>query len=252
MNIDNGYKDFTEDEYRKLVRKAKNAYRFISYTEYLNNKNDNRKRVIWRHDIDFSVHRAVRLAEIENEEGVTSVFFVLFSSTFYNVFEKGIKDRLKKIVSLGHKLGIHLDMDQYEELPDKERLIKDLNLFANLLKIQTDTMPTSFSFHNPTQEILNKFEDEYIGGYINAYSKTIMKGGAYCSDSNGYWRFQSINEVLNRKDITMACVLTHPIWWTPEELSPRSRIQRAIDGRSYYMGESYDGLLRDNHRENIL
>ncbi len=250
MRIDNN--DFTEDEYRKLVKKAKNKADIITYRDYLNSYQSAKPQsIIWRHDIDFSVHRSVRLAQIEAEEGVRSVYFVLFSSTFYNVFEKDIIDRLKAIISYGHDIGVHFDMDLYSETRSIEKMEEDLHFFADNLEFLFGITPSSFSFHNPTKEVLCTYTEDYIGGYINAYSKKIMENVAYCSDSNGYWRFQSINEFLDRDDFKVACVLTHPAWWTPSVMSPRERIQRTIDGRRDYVGNNYDSLLERYNRKNI-
>lgn len=246
------FSDFTEDEYRRLIKKAKNKASFISYRDFLDNKFSNiGNSIIWRHDIDISVNRALRMAEIEAEEGVKSVFFVLFSSTFYNVFENDIMGKLKQIISLGHEIGIHLDMDMYPNIPDKGKIEKDLDFLSDNIQYLFGVKVSSFSFHNPTPSIMNAFTGDYIGQYINAYSKRIIDNVAYCSDSNGYWRHQSIDEFLDKTDYNVACVLTHPVWWTPESLSPRERVQRAIDGRRRYVGENYDNLLDQFNRKNI-
>lgn len=246
------YNDFTEDEYRKLLKKAKKKASFISYNDYFENKTSEvGNSIIWRHDIDISVNRALRLAEIEAEEGVKSIFFVLFSSTFYNVFEKDIVGKLKQILSLGHEIGIHLDMDMYSSVPDGNKLEMDLNFLSSNIKYLLDVSPSCFSFHNPTPEIISTFTENYIGKYMNAYSKRIIDNVAYCSDSNGYWRYQSIDEFLDRTDYKVACVLTHPVWWTYYAMSPRERVQRAIDGRGKYVGDNYDNLLEQFNRMNL-
>ena len=52
------FDDFTEDNYRQLIKLAKSNYNFIKYEDY----NKKGKNLLWRHDIDFSVHRALKLA----------------------------------------------------------------------------------------------------------------------------------------------------------------------------------------------
>ena len=44
------------------------------------------RQIIWRHDIDMSVHRAYSLAKLERGLGVKSTFFILPHSEFYNFF----------------------------------------------------------------------------------------------------------------------------------------------------------------------
>lgn len=245
------YADFTEDEYRRLLKKAKQKYRFITYDEWiLRNVTDDR-RIIWRHDIDFSVHRALRLAEIEHEEGIISYYFTMLSSDFYNIFEREVTNRIKQIIGMGHKIGIHLDMGRYDELPDLCTIEKDLNFYSEIFEQLFGIKPTCFAFHNPPKEAFVQFQDKFIGGYINAYCNEIMEKMTYCSDSNGYWRFNSIEECLDQSDSDVTCVLTHPAWWTPVEMSPRDRINRAIYGRAEYVSRSYDLLLSSNKRLNV-
>ena len=44
--------------------------------------------MISRHDIDYSIEKAVELAALEAEENVKSTYFVLLSSEFYNLAAK--------------------------------------------------------------------------------------------------------------------------------------------------------------------
>ena len=74
--------DFTEARYTEIVRDAKSFYRFKTFDEPCE-----QPHVLWCHDIDYSVHRAMRLAEIEAEEGVTATYFFLLHSPFYNLLE---------------------------------------------------------------------------------------------------------------------------------------------------------------------
>ncbi len=47
-----------------------------------------KRYLILRHDVDFSVDRALELAKIENNYGISSTYFFLLHSDFYNIFEK--------------------------------------------------------------------------------------------------------------------------------------------------------------------
>lgn len=60
------FTEFTEVGFRNLLRQMKTArYRFARYGE-----NAGDRHVIWRHDVNCSMHRAAMLAAIEAEEGV--------------------------------------------------------------------------------------------------------------------------------------------------------------------------------------
>jgi len=91
---------------------------------------------------------------------------------------------------------------------------------------------------------------DQICGLPSAYAPTIQNNYVYCSDSNGYWRFKSLHDVLN-ENYQKLHILTHPAMWTPEPMSPRERVQRCINGRAVYVGRTYDELLELHGRENI-
>ena len=90
-----------------------------------------KKFTLWRHDIDLSVHRAYSLAKIEKNFCIKATYFFLLGSKFYNIFEKDIKDLILKIISLGHRIGLHFDPNQYN-INSKKKLNK--KLITNLSK----------------------------------------------------------------------------------------------------------------------
>lgn len=248
------FDDFTENNYRQILKLAKKKYAFVSYEKFIEEQDDQRnqcRKILWRHDIDYSVHRGDAISKIEKEEGVQSIYFIHFNSKFYNVFEKEIGKKLIEIHENGQSIGIHLDWEYYDDILTNQQLEEDLHFYANTLKRLTGIGACAFSFHNPTELTFEKFSDLKYGGLINVYSKEIMQRVEYCSDSNGYWRFQRLQNFLERDDILNACVLTHPGWWTPTAMSPRERIERAIAGRSAYVAADYEAALRNSGRVNV-
>ena len=75
------FDDFTEKNYRAFVRRAREAYEIVPFVEH----GRDGKICLWRHDIDFSVHRAHALATIESEEEVRASYFVLVHGNFYRL-----------------------------------------------------------------------------------------------------------------------------------------------------------------------
>ena len=96
------FSDFTTEHYRYIIQQAKRNYQFSSYDTF----DKNSKFLLCRHDVDISPQRAVKLAMIENEEGVSATYFWHMHSEYYNLFEKEIFDIIK-ITDLGHHFGIH-------------------------------------------------------------------------------------------------------------------------------------------------
>lgn len=242
------FEDFTEINYRNLLKLAKSKYMVRSFSEC---KSDG-KIIILRHDMDLSVHRALRIAEIENEESIISTFFVDIHQEFYNALEKEISTKILKILELGHKLGLHFDPTYYEVqrygLHQVSHLIEfEKDLLERIFQAEVE----AFSIHNPIVETNGLFNDYEIAGMINAYSNYFRDNFGYCSDSNGYWRHERLEEVLTEARYERLQILIHPEWWTPEPMSPFERASRCINGRSGKQYRNYEQCLQSHERKNI-
>jgi hypothetical protein len=221
--------EFTELYYRNLLQIAKKNYNFTSFCNYKSEESI----ILWRHDVDFSVHRSLELAKIEQDEGVRSTFFIYLHSEFYNVFELEVTHCIREIIKAGHEIGVHFDPAYYEgkikSYEDLEDLLSyEKRLLEEIFKIEVKV----FSFHNPDIGDWLKFDDEIIAGMVNTYSHHFKNNFGYCSDSNGYWRYEQLVDVLEKREQSQLQVLTHPGWWTPENIPPMERVYRAVLGRS--------------------
>lgn len=242
------YSDFTENHYIKLLKIAKKNYKFITFNDY--KKLD--RTILWRHDIDDSPHRAYSLAKIEGSQNIKTTYFLTIHSNFYNTFENEIFKLIKNILKLGHSIGLHFDPTFYKENFGENCDYDEFVYFEkSLIEKMFNTEINAISIHNPTT--LDEFDmkREYIDGMVNTYSDYIMKHYTYCSDSNCYWRFQRLYDVLLRATDERLHVLTHDSCWTPKPMSPRDRISRAIDGRAKKQHVTYDKFLKEHNRENI-
>ncbi len=239
--------EFTQAGFRNLLRALKaNGYRFALY----NDRGDDR-HVLWRHDIDVSVHRALHLAEIEAEEGVTSTYFINPRSAFYNFLEPAIIALLRKIKAFGHEIGLHFDADADGIARwAGEQLERAVRRDRSILEAALGEPARVVSWHNPDTSNLLDFDAEEIGGLINAYSARLRRDYVYGSDSNGFWRYKPMGQVINECHPRLH-LLTHPEWWTPEPLTPSQRIDRALAGRAQAVRAAYDELLKRGGRRNI-
>jgi hypothetical protein len=109
--------------------------------------------------------------------------------------------------------------------------------------------PAVFSFHNPGAAHLQCDADSY-GGLISCYSRRFKAEIPYCSDSNGYWRFRRLHDVLAEATDPCLQVLTHPGWWQEQPMPPRQRIFRCAYGRAAATMHGYDEGLRAYGRIN--
>jgi hypothetical protein len=237
--------EFTEINYKAIVKQAMNTHLFVGY-EFKGTE----CHVIWRHDVDFSLNRALALAKIEKELGVTSTWFILLRSEYYNPLEVGASCIIKKILDLGHKIGLHLDLSAYPDIVSFSELERAVSFESGILENAFGISISEFSFHNPNSRS-ETFDDVKVGPYLNASASYFRSAYEYASDSNGYWRFKSIPETIREAEERNLCILTHPVWWVPAPLSPFERIKRAINGRARYTENHYTSFLAVNNRKNI-
>jgi hypothetical protein len=119
-----------------------------------------------------------------------------------------------------------------------------------VIESATGSRVTALSFHDPDAPGVTISEADTIAGLVNAYGESLRARFEYGSDSNGYWRFTPLPELIARGGERLQ-VLTHPEWWVPEPMPPRARVVRAIEGRAAYMAAKYDAAMQDVGRDNI-
>lgn len=244
-SIEQHKSDFTINQYVELLRLAKKSYEFVGYGGH----KPASKYVFWRHDVDLSLNRAIRLAQLEHDEGIRATYFLNPHCEFYNLFEKGQTQIVKQILSLGHDVGLHFDAGFYQ-IENEEELDKLIVREAELLQDWFGARVNVFSFHNPNAFMLSCEKEEY-GELINCYSKYFKTSVPYCSDSNGYWRFRRLRDVLEAATDSCLQVLTHPELWQETILSPRERVFRCVYGRANKALFEYDKVLAEHGRENL-
>ena len=242
---DYNFEDFTREHYRVLLGKAKEHYTFRSFHDF-----DSAERfVLWRHDIDWSPHAARAVARIEEEEGCSSTFFVNIHSEFYNVFEQDVARCIFAILDLGHRLGVHLDVQYYADQTEQQTE-EAIDFERKLLERTFGCRVDAVSLHNPTTTALPWRRYTYAG-LVNTYADYFQQEVGYCSDSNGYWRHRRLLDVLSAAADDRLQVLTHPGLWLERAMSPRARMHRAVLGRARKVIGSYDAWLATHHRENV-
>lgn len=88
--------EFTYSAYRNLIKLLHNhGYKICGYTDY----DVSEKSAILRHDIDTSVDKAVDMAYVEQDEGVSATYFILISTDFYNINSQKTSEALKKFLN---------------------------------------------------------------------------------------------------------------------------------------------------------
>ena len=99
-------RDFTLHTYETLLRTIKSkGFKFLTFESYVKNKNENKKMVILRHDVDRLPKYALQMAKVENDLGIFSSYYFRITPNSNN------PNIITKIKQLGHEIGYH-----YEDL----------------------------------------------------------------------------------------------------------------------------------------
>jgi hypothetical protein len=234
------FEDFTLDKFRNYIKLAKERFIFRDFENFKKDEN----YIIWRHDVDYSMHAAVDLARIEAEENITATYFVLLHSEFYNLLELEISNCVKEIRKAGHKLALHFDINYYAGMDINSKLEKYLKREKEILEHFFDTKIQAFSFHNPQQTGLKLHGREYAD-MINVYSEYFLNEIEYCSDSFGIWRYSRLEDVIVGNGTKRLQVLTHPEWWSDKVTSPAERIKRCVKGRAEKSWRSFENIVKE-------
>lgn len=238
--------DFTEEGYRQILEQAQDAYAFARFGE---SRRD--RHVLWRHDVDVSMHRAAALARIERDMGVTATYFLYPRGPYYNLLESSVRDAVARILDLGHDIGLHFDPACLPENADRSAWNDAMERERALIELEFGVAPRAISFH--LYGVLKEPApaDDLVCGMVNAYGESLKRDYGYVSDSNGVWLHRRLPDVLREAKEDRLQVLTHPEWWTPEVMAPRARLQRAIDGYAEAMGKWYDDTVAASGRPNL-
>ncbi|MBO6769740.1 MULTISPECIES: hypothetical protein [unclassified Thalassospira] len=236
--------EFTEQKYSELVLEAVSKYHFDG-----SDFRSDVPSVCWRHDVDYSPHRALAMAKIEGAAGAKCVYHFLCSSRYYNILEPEISNICREIVSLGHEIGLHFDMDVLGSSPVTESFLLDRVLMEkNLLSQVLGCDLVSFSFHNHVLHLEKIVESELICGMRNLASPKFYEQAKYLSDSNGIWRGETLKELLSGPCYPKLHILTHPVWWTPDPLVPVQCVSRAVEGRAVANKTLYIKIMQRDGR----
>ncbi|MBM7095678.1 hypothetical protein JSY36_07920 [Bacillus sp. H-16] len=213
---------FTYKAYSELIDLLKGkGYSFADYFDY----KDKKKTVIFRHDVDFSLSKALQLAKLEKVKGIKSTYFILLSTDFYNVFSKESYKILKEIQELNHEIGLHFDEKRYD-IKNLEKLEHYIIKEKNSLELLLDNEVRTVSMHRPSKRILEN--DIQFKNILNTYSKTFFKEFKYMSDSRMNWREVVLNIIEEEKNDKLH-ILTHPFWYSEREETMKQKLYQFIN-----------------------
>jgi len=211
---------FSLDSYRALLTALKGrGYQFATFPGSAELLEQRRPFALMRHDIDFDLGAAEKIAEIEAEEGVVASYFVLLRTELYNLFSADGSAAVRRILDLGHQLGLHFDCAAYSPESTTRDLAEASDLEASILERWFGRKIDVISYHRPSKLVLAgdpELSAPRTHTYMRAYTESIR----YVSDSRGTWGHGSPTDTDAFRNGKPLHILTHPIWWAHETPSP--------------------------------
>lgn len=136
---------FTYDWLRELYKRMKEIALVVSVEGW--NPSLGGYTIVLGHDIDFSIRKAYDLYLLEREMSIMSTFFVLTTTSCYNVLDPENRKRLREMSASGYEIGLHFDISVYEDR-SLEYLEVEVDREAKILGEITGKSVTSVCLHN--------------------------------------------------------------------------------------------------------
>tara|TARA_R110000824_G_scaffold5466_6_gene25293 strand:+ start:4496 stop:5236 length:741 start_codon:yes stop_codon:yes gene_type:complete len=206
---------FSFNEYKNIINLIKEHLPIMDFSDIEKNT---KKFCVLRHDIEFSVDRAYKLAKLENKLGVTSTYTVQLRNNTYNALSEKNIELIKKIKDLGHHIGLHQNPPMMEIEKLGRYIISDINVLEHYYGFEIDR----FAFHRPKKEYLKSYL--LLDNKINCYDKKFFHyfekkpnklNVLYLSDSNHNWKFGYPLD-FDFSKVNKLQLLTHPYSWTED------------------------------------
>jgi hypothetical protein len=192
---------FTLDHYRELLEAAKaGGYRFAGF-----DRPPEPGDLVLRHDVDLSLAAAVRMAEVEQEVGAWSTWFLMTRSVFYNLLSPEGERALARLRELGGRIGHHA-VHPHVDLDERFEPV--------------------VAWHNPDAS----YQHDPIAGATNAMSPPWYDPARFRSDSNQRWRFRDRagrcpHAELARGELDWLHLNVHPEIWVYEGATMRETME---------------------------
>lgn len=198
------------DEYRAILARIKATGKLMSYGKAAHRA----EFIVLRHDVEFSIEKAVEMAEVESDCGVRSTYFIQLESPAYNALSEVSIRQIKRLSELGHAIGLHYREDcSLPKQANEYRIWKQLSTLLNATGIKIAT----FSTHMPSEstEYHRYAVKEAINAYAQPYFHRFGEAGPdvlYISDSELRWNYGYPDDrTLN--DNLRVQILIHPYGW---------------------------------------
>lgn len=247
---------FSYAEYRNIITLVKQNLPIMDFSEVNDETNS---FCVLRHDIEFSIDRALEMARIEHEDlNVHSTYTVQLRNNTYNALSQKNIEAIQEIESMGHYIGLHQNPPSMSDDNLIDYIVKDIETLEHYYGFEVDR----FAFHrcgsNPG--ILEKYVE--VPDKINCYAKEFFhyfNGDDpeelrvhYLADSNHDWKYGHPLHV-NFWDLPQKMqLLTHPYSWSEDGYNNISNYTKLIQERNNELLKSMNSETTTFPKELLL
>lgn len=221
---------FGLDEYRTLIRdlagQSRPAVSFEARPQ---------AGLLLRLDIDYDLEWAAETAAVNAAENIQATYFVLVSTSLYNVASQRGRDALARIAGHGQWIGLHFehrggDLD-----------VGRLNQEFDLLRLIAPTTQRVVAWHNPSGDLAPLNQKAVEAGFISAYEAPFFGPDRYASDSNMRNTGPALAAFARQCPNPVAQILLHPLNWVAGGHDMSDVLLRTLRWKADRMLEEFDG-----------
>lgn len=211
---------FSFNYYRHILSEAKNAGYVISSFEKYDSKN--KRTLILRHDVDYTLNGVPQLVDIETNLGVSATYLFRVHAHEYNLFTPHVFRLVNDIRARGHEIGLHFEAMTFSRalsLDPPTILKQEKDVIEAIINAPITTASEHRDVSNTVHGTKNYHDiyDPHLVGIKNyALSDKFFKQMKYLSDSNGFWREGDPTQYFGKHDRLQ--ILVHPDWWFEKDL----------------------------------
>lgn len=220
--------DFSIEHYREIIKQAQSVgYRFYFFSEWVGGIAHGERTILLRHDVDVSLEKARRFAEVEADLGVRATYFLRLHSRYYQLLTPESWPHLCALSEMNHEIGLHYECQFYERMgaDHLEMLARDATIFSSIVGKPIQ----GCAAHLPSRyKPLDTRTIRSVGLAYEAYGPEFTQERKYISDSRGHWREGCLCQWLGRADHITA--LIHPVLWFDLDESLENMLRRIQEG----------------------
>ena len=247
---------FSYAEYRNIITLVKHNLPIMDFSEVSGEVDS---FCVLRHDIEFSIDRALQMARIEHDDlGVHSTYTVQLRNNTYNALSQKNIDAIQEIEDMGHYIGLHQNPPQMDDEELIYYILRDIETLEHYYGFEVDR----FAFHrcgsNPG--ILEKYVE--VPEKINCYAEDFFHYFSgdkpkelrvhYLADSNHQWKYGHPLHIDYYDLPQKMQLLTHPYSWSEEGYDNISNYTKLIRERNEELLKSMDSETKTFPRELLI